>query len=104
MQRICSATLLLGVAVSSAFGDVLGRGKANGLLEEPNALIAHVRVCGNPGRETARGHPVRNYRVFSIPLQRNFLAGKELTLSVAGGKMSPDSVKQKKGAQRKKIL
>ena len=28
------------------------------LLEEPNALIAHVRVCGSLGRATARGHPV----------------------------------------------
>jgi hypothetical protein len=28
------------------------------LLEEPNALIAHVRVCGSLGWATARGHPV----------------------------------------------
>ena len=34
------------------------RGVANGQLEEPNALVAHVRVCGSPGRATARGHPV----------------------------------------------
>ena len=27
-------------------------------LEEPNALIAHVRVCGNPGWQPPGGHPV----------------------------------------------
>jgi hypothetical protein len=31
--------------------------EANLSLEEPYALIAHVRVCGSPGRATAQGHP-----------------------------------------------
>ena len=30
---------------------------ANPYLEEPDALIAHVRICGSPGRVTAQGHP-----------------------------------------------
>ncbi len=25
--------------------------------EEPDALVAHVRICGSPGPVTARGHP-----------------------------------------------
>lgn len=29
----------------------------NSLPEEPSALIAHVRICGGPGRATALGYP-----------------------------------------------
>src|SRR5690606_12044418 len=30
---------------------------ANPCPEEPDAGILHVRICGSPGRVTARGHP-----------------------------------------------
>jgi hypothetical protein len=26
-------------------------------IEEPDGVVPHVRICGSPGRETARGHP-----------------------------------------------
>ena len=34
-------------------------GLANPWHEEPDARIAHVRICGSPGRATARGHPAK---------------------------------------------
>jgi hypothetical protein len=32
---------------------------ANLRLEEPDAVVPHVRICGSPGRATARGDPSR---------------------------------------------
>src|SRR5271168_1855527 len=32
---------------------------ASPCAEEPDAVVLHVRICGGPGRVTARGYPTR---------------------------------------------
>ena len=36
-------------------------GLANPWHEEPDARIAHVRICGSRGRATALGHPAKRF-------------------------------------------
>jgi hypothetical protein len=64
-------------------------GEAKVLPEEPYAVILRVRICGSPGRATARGHPAqgplscqcRTCPVFFERLPPGRPAGQETPLS-----------------------
>ena len=50
------ALAAVSIAASKACSTLPPR-VANPCLDEPDARIAHVRICGSPEPATARGHP-----------------------------------------------
>jgi len=39
---------------------------AKPLPEEPDAVVPHVRICGGPGRATARAYLTHNYTIVGL--------------------------------------
>src|SRR5262245_58683926 len=49
------------VSAAGGTGDPLGvPSRVNRWLDEPDAVIPHVRICGSPGWATAQGDPARS--------------------------------------------